>query len=186
MLMRIALQLRSPLVRAGLAAGLAEAGEVEIVTAGEGADVRIVEWQRGGALPADGPPTLLLIDAAADAAPLLAHGHAVLPTDAPLEAMRAAAQAAAAGLVATTAELAAGAWRRAAAEALPAEPLTARELEVLRHLARGERNREIGAALAISEHTAKFHVAQIIAKLRASSRAHAVAKALRAGLVEDS
>jgi DNA-binding CsgD family transcriptional regulator len=69
---------------------------------------------------------------------------------------------------------------------LPAEPLTARELEVLRHLARGERNREIGAALAISEHTAKFHVAQIIAKLRASSRAHAVAKALRAGLVEDS
>jgi DNA-binding CsgD family transcriptional regulator len=38
--------------------------------------------------------------------------------------------------------------------------------------------------LQISTHTAKFHVAQIISKLDANSRAHAVAKALRAGLVE--
>jgi DNA-binding CsgD family transcriptional regulator len=184
--MRLALNLRSPLVAAGLASALGEWDDVELVGVGEAADVRIVEWQAGETLPADGPPTLLLVGPRADAAALLAQGWAVLPAQASAEAVRAAAQAAAAGLVATTADLAAGAWRRSHAEALPAEPLTARELEVLGHLVRGERNREIGAALAISEHTAKFHVAQIIAKLRASSRAHAVAKALLAGLVKES
>jgi len=43
---------------------------------------------------------------------------------------------------------------------------------------------KIGGALGISAHTAKFHVAQIIAKLQAQSRAHAVAKALRAGFAD--
>lgn len=183
--MRVALIVRSPLVRAGLASGLADLGDVEIVADGEAADVRVVEWQRGETLPPDGPPTVLLLGGETDPAGLLAQGWTVLPADVPIDALHAAAQAAVAGLVATTAELAAGAWRRNTFDTLPAEPLTAREREVLRHLARGERNREIGAALAISEHTAKFHVAQIIAKLRASSRAHAVAKALRAGLVEE-
>jgi DNA-binding CsgD family transcriptional regulator len=55
---------------------------------------------------------------------------------------------------------------------------------VLVEMSHGLGNREIGGALGISAHTAKFHVAQIIAKLDAQSRAHAVAKALRAGLVD--
>jgi DNA-binding NarL/FixJ family response regulator len=62
--------------------------------------------------------------------------------------------------------------------------LTAREHEVLARMSEGLGNRAIAQQLHISTHTAKFHVAQIIAKLAASSRAHAVAKALRAGLVE--
>jgi hypothetical protein len=45
-------------------------------------------------------------------------------------------------------------------------------------------NKLIARRLGISAHTAKFHVAQIIAKLQAQSRAHAVAKALRAGFVD--
>ena len=97
-------------------------------------------------------------------------------------------QAAAAGLVASDPLLAARAWRfgadadrRAAAAGL--EALTPREHEVLMRMSEGLGNREIADALHISTHTAKFHVAQIIAKLAASSRAHAVAKALRAGLV---
>ena len=51
-------------------------------------------------------------------------------------------------------------------------------------VAEGLPNKAIARELGISEHTAKFHVAQIIAKLQAQSRAHAVAKALRAGFVD--
>ena len=62
--------------------------------------------------------------------------------------------------------------------------LTPRERQVLAAMSNGLGNREIGGALGISAHTAKFHVAQIIAKLQAQSRAHAVAKALRAGFAD--
>ena len=63
------------------------------------------------------------------------------------------------------------------------EELTPRELQVLRMLADGLGNKEIAAALHISEHTAKFHVSQILAKLGVSSRAEAVAIGMRRGLV---
>ncbi|MFF8770864.1 LuxR C-terminal-related transcriptional regulator [Kitasatospora sp. NPDC015120] len=57
-----------------------------------------------------------------------------------------------------------------------------RELEVLDQLARGRRNREIAAALHISESTVKFHVANILAKLDVTSRGEAAALARHAGL----
>jgi DNA-binding CsgD family transcriptional regulator len=63
------------------------------------------------------------------------------------------------------------------------EALTRRELQVLRMLADGLGNKEIAQHLGISDHTAKFHVAQILAKLGASSRAEAVALGIRRGLV---
>ena len=63
------------------------------------------------------------------------------------------------------------------------EALTPRELEVLRMLADGLGNKEIADRLRISDHTAKFHVAQILAKLGAGSRAEAVAIGMRRGLV---
>jgi DNA-binding NarL/FixJ family response regulator len=63
------------------------------------------------------------------------------------------------------------------------EELTPRELEILRMLADGSTNKEIGNRLGISDHTAKFHVAQILAKLRAAGRAEAVAIGIRRGLV---
>jgi DNA-binding NarL/FixJ family response regulator len=68
---------------------------------------------------------------------------------------------------------------------LPAllEPLTARELEVLRLLALGLANKQIAARLNISDHTVKFHVAAILGKLGASSRTEAVAIGIRTGLV---
>ena len=123
------------------------------------------------------------------AAEWLAAGHSVLARHAPIAQIAAAAQAAAAGLVASGREWAASAFgagaeaeRRAAAAGL--ETLTPREHEVLARMSEGLGNRAIAQQLHISTHTAKFHVAQIIAKLAASSRAHAMAKALRAGLVE--
>ena len=63
------------------------------------------------------------------------------------------------------------------------EPLTPREREVLRLLASGLGNREIAAKLKISEHTAKFHVASILGKLGAASRAEAVSIGMRNGLI---
>jgi DNA-binding NarL/FixJ family response regulator len=63
------------------------------------------------------------------------------------------------------------------------EPLTPREQEVLRMLARGLANKEIAARLNISEHTVKFHVAAILGKLGAASRTEAVALGIRHGLI---
>lgn len=64
-----------------------------------------------------------------------------------------------------------------------AEPLTPREREVLRLLAAGASNPEIAARLTISPHTAKVHVARILAKLGASSRTEAALRARDLGLI---
>ena len=61
--------------------------------------------------------------------------------------------------------------------------LTAREIEVLRMMAQGLANKVIAARLGISEHTVKFHVGSIFAKLHAGSRTEAVAVGARQGLV---
>jgi len=62
-------------------------------------------------------------------------------------------------------------------------PLTDREREVLELLAQGLPNKTIAQRLRISEHTVKFHVNSILAKLGAESRTEAVVLATRAGLV---
>jgi DNA-binding NarL/FixJ family response regulator len=61
--------------------------------------------------------------------------------------------------------------------------LTQREVEVLAAMANGASNKAIARQLGISFHTAKFHVAAILAKLDADSRTEAVMKAAQAGLV---
>jgi DNA-binding NarL/FixJ family response regulator len=63
------------------------------------------------------------------------------------------------------------------------EDLTPRELQVLRMMANGDGNKEIAVALAISEHTVKYHVAQILGKLNAGSRTEAVSIGIRRGLI---
>jgi DNA-binding NarL/FixJ family response regulator len=62
--------------------------------------------------------------------------------------------------------------------------LTGREIEVLRHIIGGNRNRDIGQLLHISEETVKSHVSHIMEKLGAGDRAEAIAIALRRGIVE--
>lgn len=64
------------------------------------------------------------------------------------------------------------------------EALTAREHEVLALVADGLPNRDIARALAISEHTVKFHLASIFGKLGASTRTEAVHRGLVHGLIE--
>jgi len=70
------------------------------------------------------------------------------------------------------------------ASAVPAYPagLSAREVEVLRHLAAGQTNSAIAAALSLSEHTVRAHLRHIFAKIDADNRAAAAAYALRHGL----
>lgn len=62
-------------------------------------------------------------------------------------------------------------------------PLTPRELEVLRLLARGCSNKEIGAALGIAEITAKIHVSHLLTKIGVLDRSQAVMEALRHGII---
>jgi NarL family two-component system response regulator YdfI len=63
------------------------------------------------------------------------------------------------------------------------EPLTSRESEVLSLLAEGAGNKEIAVRLHISEHTVKFHVSSILAKLGATTRTEAVTRGYKEGLI---
>lgn len=64
-----------------------------------------------------------------------------------------------------------------------AEPLTAREREVLQHMAEGLANKQIALVLGISEHTVKFHLSALYAKLGAASRTEAVKRGIELGLI---
>lgn len=68
-------------------------------------------------------------------------------------------------------------------EAMEAERLTARELDVLRLLAQGERNREIAVTLGLAEPTVKIHVNNLLRKLQAKDRTEAAVIALKRGLI---
>jgi DNA-binding NarL/FixJ family response regulator len=70
------------------------------------------------------------------------------------------------------------------AEHLGDEALTEREVEVLRHIVEGNRNRDIAQQLYISEETVKAHVKHIMAKLGASDRTEAVAIGVRRGFIQ--
>lgn len=72
------------------------------------------------------------------------------------------------------------------AESLRSEPLTARELTVLRELMNGLSDKGIANRLSISVGTTKVHVRQILTKLDASGRAEAIAIAQRRGMIFDS
>jgi len=70
------------------------------------------------------------------------------------------------------------------AEHTASEDLSVREVEVLRLIGAGNANKEIAARLSIGEDTVKRHVTNILAKLRANDRTHAVTIALKRGIIE--
>jgi DNA-binding NarL/FixJ family response regulator len=70
------------------------------------------------------------------------------------------------------------------AEHLSDEDLTAREIDVLRQVAGGNRNRDIAELLSISEETVKVHIKHIMEKLGAKDRTQAIAVAGRRGIIE--
>jgi DNA-binding NarL/FixJ family response regulator len=69
------------------------------------------------------------------------------------------------------------------AEHTPRVSLSTRELEVLKQIAKGLRNKEIGAALDIAEDTVKIHVKNIFAKLKVIDRTEAVVVASQRGIL---
>jgi DNA-binding NarL/FixJ family response regulator len=113
----------------------------------------------------------------------------VLARDASVGEIVAALEAAAVGLATMPAEVAvelASGMRTPVASrerAASTQPLTRREIEVLGMLAEGLANKNIAVRLQISEHTVKTHVASILTKLDAFSRAEAVAIGARQGLI---
>ncbi len=116
-----------------------------------------------------------------------AHGRAWLHPNATAAELIAAIMAAAQDLTVLTQEQARrrlpGGSSDIYERSAPVERLTKREQQVLSMLAGGLGNKEIAGELKISDHTAKFHVAQILAKLGAGSRTEAVMIAIRRGLV---
>jgi two-component system NarL family response regulator len=69
------------------------------------------------------------------------------------------------------------------AESLPRPDISAREVEVLKLVATGMKNKQVADRLGVSEATATAHVKHIISKLNASDRTHAVTLALKRGII---
>jgi DNA-binding NarL/FixJ family response regulator len=105
--------------------------------------------------------------------------YSVLPMAATTQQVVAAISATVAGFAVTVPRAPAGPPERMRI----AEDLTAREVEVLRLMARGYRNKQLAALLNISEHTAKFHVSSVLAKLGARTRTEAVTIGMTRGMV---
>jgi DNA-binding NarL/FixJ family response regulator len=191
---RVLIAAPSTVARAGLEALLASSPGMEL--AGVYPDLVVLESLRPDVVlstvpPADPTPPLVLLSGESQPlwTPELARlgVRAVLPRDASAAEIVAAVEAAAAGFAAIDpreleALLASAAPLAAAADTEPAV-LTAREIEVLAMLAEGAANKVIAWKLGISEHTVKFHVASILAKLGASSRTEAVTMGLRRGMI---
>jgi DNA-binding NarL/FixJ family response regulator len=131
----------------------------------------------------------LVADGVRAAAALRAGARAVLLRPADRAELVGAVQAVAAGLSVVLAGLLddllqpSGVGNATSMAMADAEALTPRELEVLALIAAGASNKLIAQRLNISVHTAKFHVAGILEKLGAGSRAEAVGIAARLGLV---
>jgi len=206
MTVRLAIVSQYPALRAGLRALLAgegfeivdEAGSVETLLENDG--VGAVETVVLDPAPGD---VELLVERAAElpglrplvlgpltqpdrlSGALAGRAWGYVPRDAGAGLLAGAARAVADGLVAVDPSLAAslGSNGRATSDDPDAEELTAREREVLALVAAGLANKEIARRLKISEHTVKFHVAAILAKLGAQSRTEAGYLAARRGLI---
>ena len=194
--------------RAGLRALLADADDVEIVGEANGSgelerllietapDVVLCDTAAAEAervieiLSGEGAAFVLLGEDRSEyqmLADAILPGWAYLRKDADRIEILGAIRAAGAGLIAVDRRfglLPGAAFPLADAENLPPDgTLTAREREVLQQMAQGLPNKQIAARLNISQHTVKFHVASILAKLAVSSRTEAVTTGARRGLV---
>ena len=196
----------TPVTRAGLRSMLANIEGTDVQVVGEAAsptapdpsalseadvvllaDEELLE-EAAIAVAEDGTQALVLISdddqAVSRLRALPLRGWGIVPPDAPPEELAAATTAVMQGLVVLPKPLTERLLQEPAlsAEAL-SEPLTAREREVLELLGRGLSNRLIAGELHISEHTVKFHISSLYAKLEVNNRAEAVSQGARHGLI---
>jgi two-component system nitrate/nitrite response regulator NarL len=184
-LIRVWIETSSTILRSGLAALLESGAGLEPADSATNADVILRETTLNHA-PSSGTPVVVLTDAPPSPTLLRASVRAVLPRHAPPEQIVAALHAAATGLIALPAESAAAmpASLNGTSEHASQEVLTPRELETLEMMSEGLSNKQIAYRLGISDHTAKFHVNSIFAKLEAGTRTEAVMRGIRLGLVK--
>lgn len=129
---------------------------------------------------------LFVVDDRSDLiAPDLAMPWGMLPAESRTIELSAAVTALHSGLIVVHPDLASRLIARSATadEEPPVEPLTGRELEVLQLIGQGLANKMIADRLHISEHTVKFHISSIYAKLGVASRTEAVRAGARRGLI---
>lgn len=193
-LLRVAIAGSDPLARAGLASILGAFDDVSVIA--DDIDLDDSAETRLNALTpdvvvcdlgtADGSPvrfsvpSLLLVHEA-DTAELIATGtRGVVDRSATPNRLHAAVRAIDEGLLVIDTSISRSPSLR---DAEMAEPLTAREREVLQLLSAGLTNKEIAQRLGITEHTVKFHVNAILGKLAAETRTEAVVQAARRGLI---
>lgn len=182
---RVLLSVSSPALRAGLSALLASDDEIRIVNNSLNeeteADVVIASASTIPLMENESAAILLLSDEQVNVGEMrrMHRVWGILPTDSSPEELTAAVRALSQGLIVGTPTL----LFESENEPLERGPLTERESEVLGLLAKGLANKQIAAALGISEHTVKFHVSSIYQKLNVTNRAEAVRAGLRGGWV---
>ena len=194
----------TPVTRAGLRSMLANAEGTNVRVVGEAssptdsselseADVVLLANEElleeaSFAVAEDGTQSLVLISeddhAVSRLRAMQLRGWGVVPPDAPREELAAAVAAAGQGLLVLPKDVTERLLHEPAASAEElSETLTAREREVLDLLGHGLSNKLIGRELHISEHTVKFHISSLYAKLGVNNRAEAVSRGARYGLI---
>jgi two-component system, NarL family, nitrate/nitrite response regulator NarL len=172
--LNVRLAVADPVRRRGLAAMLAAAGHTVV---DEAADVVLCDLLPGSTPPLEAEaPVLALTDGPA---PEWLAG--VLPRSVEQGQLDVGLRAVAEGLVVRRPGAAPVIGFRAVEDG---PPLTPREVEVLSLVGQGLTNKAVARRLGISVHTVKFHLEALFAKLDATSRAEAVAKGLRGGVIE--
>jgi DNA-binding NarL/FixJ family response regulator len=201
---RVLVVAENPFARAGIAAVLATQPELDVIgqCAAESLNEQI-DWFRPDTWMLDlsyeptpaspylpdirdirQPCLVLLNDTSHTLAMLTSGARGVLPHTAKAATISSALHAITHGLVVMSPEVQFEVSRAEQQPLLMApQPLSARELEVLRLVAEGLPNKQIAARLSISEHTVKFHVNAIMGKLNVQSRTEAVVHATRMGLI---
>ena len=191
-MIRVLIFAHSPALRAGLRALLSSDDEIKIIAEANRWDDSLEEINEADVIitPAS---TVSFTDEELSAAILFLSDEplniremrrlpsvwGILPLDAAADELCAAVRALAQGLVVGERSLLFAGDQ----ETLANSPLTERETEVLNLLSKGLANKQIATALSISEHTVKFHVSSIFAKLNVTNRTEAVRAGLRGGWI---
>jgi DNA-binding NarL/FixJ family response regulator len=187
---RVLLEVSSPALRAGLSALLSSDRTIKVLNDSmqDDSEADVIVTSASHASFSDNG-----LDSVSSAAILFLNGGppnvremrrsarvwGILPADASAEELSAAVHALSQGLIVGTSQL----LFETESEPQTRGPLTEREAEVLGLLSRGLANKQIAAALGISEHTVKFHVSSIYTKLNVTNRTEAVREGLRGGWI---